>query len=331
MNILNVTLFVISLAIQYTSQYSKTEAALGVLTSFIIVLAVAITSSIVGYYCEHSRRMEHELILTAQAEIEKTQSILKLIFPEFVRARVKEGTRYIAENQGELTIIFCDICDFEKICGEYLPNELTNFLDQLFRIFDGLCDSTGITKVETVGKTYMACAGLGDSDNEMPNNLRTVLHARRAVEFALAIIQEVKEIQLKNGSFLHVKIGINSGPVSAGVVGHHKPQFSLVGDTVNTASRMCSTLDAPNQIQISESTYCYLKDYPEYEFSHRTVYAKGKGEIPVYLVKELKADNSDTAAGLCNSSVAISRNSLSEMSFNLDFIPKRSESRASRT
>ena len=201
MNILNVTLFVISLAIQYTSQYSKTEAALGVLTSFIIVLAVAITSSIVGYYCEHSRRMEHELILTAQAEIEKTQSILKLIFPEFVRARVKEGTRYIAENQGELTIIYCDICDFEKICGEYLPNELTNFLDQLFRIFDGLCDSTGITKVETVGKTYMACAGLGDSDNEMPNNLRTVLHARRAVEFALAIIQEVKEIQLKNGSF----------------------------------------------------------------------------------------------------------------------------------
>ena len=63
-----------------------------------------------------------------------------------------------------MTILFCDICNFDKICAEYAPSDLIAFLDDLFRKFDLLCNQSGVTKIETVGKTYMACSGLKDSD-----------------------------------------------------------------------------------------------------------------------------------------------------------------------
>ena len=218
------------------------------------------------------------------------------MLPQFVRERVKEGVRYIAESQGDVTIVFCDICDFEGICKNYKPAELTSFLDKLFSSFDNHCQTTGVAKIETVGKTYMACAGLKDSEKEMPQQLRSVCSSRRAVELAFAMIEEVKQIQLKNGQFLHVKIGINSGPVSAGVVGYHKPQFSLVGDTVNTASRMCSTLDTPNCIQISSSTYEEVKDCTGYEFQSKIVNAKGKGDIAAYIINERRQQDNEISA-----------------------------------
>lgn len=81
------------------------------------------------------------------------------------------------------------------------------------------------------------------------------------VHTALEMIDYVGGIRLKNGRGLNLRIGVNSGAVIAGVVGHHKPQFSLVGDTVNTASRMCSTLEQENRVQISESTRNLLRDH----------------------------------------------------------------------
>ena len=298
LNGLNVVLFAISLSLEYSSSYSQGYASLVILSSVLLVLSIALTSGIVGYYCDLTHRAEHRLITQAQSDTERTQSILSLMLPHFVRKRVQEGVRYIAESQGDVAIVFCDICDFEGICKNYRPAELTSFLDKVFSNFDVHCQTTGVTKIETVGKTYMACAGLRDSDKEMPQHLRTVYPSRRAVELALAMIEEVKQIQLKNGDFLNVKIGVHSGPVSAGVVGYHKPQVSLVGDTVNTASRMCSTLDTPNSIQISAATYELIKDYTEYEFQSRAVEAKGKGLMEVYIIQEKKNGDSDFAAGI---------------------------------
>ncbi|OMJ88945.1 hypothetical protein SteCoe_9054 [Stentor coeruleus] len=341
LNLLNLILFVISLSIEYSEKYSSSNAALLIINSFIVLCSIAITSSIKGYYCESARRTEHILMNKARAGIDKTHSILSIMLPQFVKNRVKDGVRYISENQGDVSVLFCDICDFDKICKDYRPEELTCFLDKLFSNFDSLCELTGVTKIETVGKTYMACAGLKDSDKEMPMHLRKESHARRAVEFAFAIIEEVNNIQLKNGNNLQVKIGINSGQVSAGVVGYHKPQFSLVGDTVNTASRMCSTLDQPNSIQIAASTQAILKDYQEFMFIPRIVFAKGKGDIQVYIITESKPDNSDIAGGLGTtlqgpSTLMYSVNSANERSF-ADEIPsetpaiRRDNSRGSRT
>ena len=303
LNALNLILFIIAETISYYNTYTSSENALLSVGNIVFILAIYVTSARIGYFFEYSKRMGLKLLNNAHGGVEQIQSVLSILLPKFVRTRVKEGIRYIAEDQGEVTIVFCDICDFDKICKDYNPQELTSFLDKLYSSFDDLCENLGVTKIETVGKTYMACSGLRDSDNDIPISLRNHPHARRGIELAFAIIQEVNSVQLKNGNTLQVKIGVNSGTVAAGVVGHHKPQFSLVCDTVNTASRMCSTLDTANKIQISKATYDFISHYTDLEFTPKVVYAKGKGNIDVFVLTESKPDNSDIAGGFtkCNS------------------------------
>jgi phospholipid-translocating P-type ATPase (flippase) len=295
LNILNVIFGIISFSIFYDKDQAQSALSISRFTTLII--AITATSSIVGYYLVLSKKTEHKLMSLSSAGIERTQSILSLLLPPFVRNRVKDGVRYIAEAQDEVSVLFCDICDFESICREYKPNDLRLFLDSLFKIFDNLCENTGVTKIETVGKTYMACAGLSDSDQELPQSVREVNHARRVIELANSMLQEVSLIRLANGNKLQVKIGINSGPVIAGVVGHHKPQFSLVGDTVNTASRMCSTLAEYNSVQITAATHAYLKSFGDLTFRTSSVEAKGKGKMDTFIVCEVKYENSSDIAG----------------------------------
>jgi phospholipid-translocating P-type ATPase (flippase) len=285
---LNVVFLVIALSVQYNQV--TIESTMTILEYLIFIISITSTLSIVGYYIETFNRTEYKLLNISNKSVETNQSILSLLLPPFVKNRVKEGVRYIAEAQGEVTVLFCDICDFETICRDYKPNDLRVFLDSLFRIFDNICENTGVTKIETVGKTYMACAGITDSELELPQSIRHIPHARRILELAICMIQEISNIRLDNESMLRVKIGINTGPVVAGVVGYHKPQFSLVGDTVNTASRMCSTLTEYNSIQISQSTYKYLCEYPEISFRENKIEAKGKGILQTYIVTDIKEE-----------------------------------------
>ena len=214
-----------------------------------------------------------------EIEVNKSKSVLSYLLPAFVRKRVKDGDRYLALHQGTVSVLFCDIMDFEEIVASFTPVELTTFLDDVFGKFDQICSVVGVTKIETVGKTYMACAGLKDSDAELDPYFSTVTHARRAIEMGLAIIRTVSSIHLRKGVTLSVKIGINTGEVTAGVIGYHKPQISLVGDTVNTASRMASTCPNANSLQISNSTYELLDDKRGLMFSSRKVEVKGKGSM----------------------------------------------------
>ena len=251
--------------------------------SISLLIAILLTSSLIARTLESTRRQEFKLLRVQEMTYEKTQRILGFLLPDFIKKRVKDGIRYIAEDQGIVTVVFCDIVDFDFICAEYSPTELTAFLDAFFQKLDVLCNANGVSKIETVGKTYMACAGLKDSESEMDNTLRYIPHAKRTLSFALAIIEESCKFPMKNGRKLEVKIGMHSGPVMAGVVGYHKPQFSLVGDTVNTASRMCSTLELGNSIQFSTETYVLIPDISSIKLVQNRVFAKGKGLLKTYM------------------------------------------------
>lgn len=287
---MNVCLFLINLISFYISNFpdDPRKAIALALTGFILLVAITITSGFIGYFLERARRFEHKLMNIAENGVEKMQTILSYLLPAFVRNRVKKGVRYIAEDQGTVTVLFCDIYDFDRICQEYPPTELTAFLDSVFQRFDQLCDIIGVTKIETVGKTYMVCAGLKDSEFELNESLKEITHARRCIEMGLAIIKDISTIKLKYGPNLEVKIGINTGPVTAGVVGYHKPQFSLVGDTVNTASRMCSTIEKTNTIQITSDTHNMLENTKGLALTPNQVEAKGKGLMMTFFVTESK-------------------------------------------
>jgi magnesium-transporting ATPase (P-type)/class 3 adenylate cyclase len=278
LNVVNLAVFILVLFTKNSSNYE----VYCLIQSVFALISIIVTSTLLARVLEKTRRQEYKLTRLQEVNYEKTQRILGFLLPSFVQKRVKDGVRYIAEDQGTVTVLFCDIVDFDIICAEYSPVELTTFLDDFFQKLDVLCDAKGVSKIETVGKTYMACAGLKDSEIEMEVQVKTLPHAKRCINLAFSILEETYKCVLKKDRKLEVKIGIHSGPVTAGVVGHHKPQFSLVGDTVNTASRMCSTLALGNTIQISKETYKMVPDIYNIPFQSNNIFAKGKGILKTY-------------------------------------------------
>jgi class 3 adenylate cyclase len=282
------------IAVVYESSLSSPSSLPLKITDWVLILLFIHLLFLTSCYSQDlSRRKEFIYIKTAELEIEKSSNILSFLLPDFVRKRVKDGARYIAEDKGTVSVIFCDICDFENLLNLYSPSEFTSLLNDLFGLIDSLCESFGVAKIETVGKTYLACAGLKDSEIGVDEGILRSTHARRAVELALAVIQESKKITLKDGSKVKFKIGVNSGPVTAGVVGYHKPQFSLVGDTVNTASRMASTLNEMNAVQISMSTFQMLGSSDGLQFLEYLREVKGKGSMMTKVVKIVENSGKD--------------------------------------
>jgi class 3 adenylate cyclase len=151
------------------------------------------------------------------------------------------------------------------------------FLNKVFSHFDSLAQKHGLEKIKTIGDAYMVVGGLPIPRQD---------HAEAVAEMALDIQKSMGEFIKPTGEKFTVRIGINSGPVVAGVIGTRKFIYDLWGDTVNTASRMESN-GSPGLIQVTEETYRYLKD--KYEFSEpRKIQVKGKGEMVTYFLKGRK-------------------------------------------
>lgn len=185
------------------------------------------------------------------------------------------------ESQDDIAILFCDMCDFDHIITtESL--KIVQILDEIFRNFDILCLKHGVQKIETVGKTYMACAGLKACEMNFSENILKTEKTRRLVTMAFEMMKFMEKVTIGKGETIKLKIGIHIGTVIAGVIGHHKPQFSLIGDTVNTTSRVCST-GSEGTITISNEAYQKIKN-ANLEFQRKIVQAKGKGDLITYQV-----------------------------------------------
>ncbi|CAD8159949.1 unnamed protein product [Paramecium octaurelia] len=211
-------------------------------------------------------------------EQKKINRVLGLLMPRFIQERMNKGQIQISQDQGDVSVLFCDIYQFDKVIKDQ-QEKIIEFLDTLYRAFDQLCQNYDLQKIETVGKTYMAAGGLKDYDVVI--NQKNANSTSRALETAIQMMETVKTMKYGDNQDVQLKIGIHFGRVIAGVIGVHKPQFSLIGDTVNTTSRVCSTGEA-GFITLSEAAYLHVKDNTKYQFEKKSVAAKGKGMIETY-------------------------------------------------
>ncbi|KAL4445014.1 hypothetical protein ABPG74_018742 [Tetrahymena malaccensis] len=269
-----------------------------IFTTFICILAFQILCFYKKYEYDVIERKNFQRINKISVETKKINNVLSILLPKFILDSIDEKGRELQEDQGDVAILFCDICDFDLIIQEEQSN-IIKLLDKLFRFYDDACSINGIQKIETVGKTYMAAAGIKgikyDESQKKYNFFHPVI---RCILMSNQMFEASKKITYgKQQQKIKIKIGIHYGPVLAGVIGGHKPQFSLIGDTVNMASRVCSTGEA-NFITLSdqakESCQFELQLLNEKKFQQqngfqivlfeRTVNAKGKGNIKTYQV-----------------------------------------------
>jgi class 3 adenylate cyclase len=206
-------------------------------------------------------------------EQERSERLLLNVLPAPIAARLKAGEAVIADAFPEVTVLFADIVDFTRRSRRSSPEQVVQALNELFSAFDRLAQRHGLEKIKTIGDAYMVAGGLPDPRPD---------HAQAVAEMALAMQAEVTRRTDPSGQPLAVRIGIDTGPVEAGVIGTAKFSYDLWGDTVNTASRMESH-GVPGCIQVTERTYQRLRD--GYRFQRRgPIQVRGMGELVTYLL-----------------------------------------------
>jgi adenylate cyclase len=204
----------------------------------------------------------------------RADNLLLNILPRSIADRLKAETRTIADQFSSASILFADVVDFTPLAERLPPAEVVGLLDQMFSHFDELAERYELEKIKTIGDCYMVAAGV---PSPRPD------HARALALMALDMQASMRSVDEVGHLGLELRVGINSGPVVAGVIGRKRFLYDLWGDAVNTASRMESH-GVSGRIQITGATKELLED--EFVCEPRgTIAVKGKGEIEVwYLV-----------------------------------------------
>ncbi len=208
-----------------------------------------------------------------RAEKEKSELLLLNILPSEIANRLKHETDSIADSFADVTVLFADIVGFTELSCSVTPIELLKLLNQIFSTFDLLAEKHGLEKIKTIGDAYMVVGGLPTPRAD---------HAEAMANMALDMQREIAYFNAKTGNTFSIRIGMNTGPAIAGVIGIKKFIYDLWGDTVNTASRMESH-GIPGSIQVTQVTYERLRE--NYLFEERgVIQVKGKGEMTTYLL-----------------------------------------------
>jgi adenylate cyclase len=257
-------------------------------TSTMLALNVIGTASVAFTVLATFASQRNTALAALRAEQEKSEELLLNILPRPIAERLK-AAETIADQFASASILFADVVDFTPLAQRLAPAQMVGILDQLFSEFDVLVEHYGLEKIKTIGDCYMAAAGVPDSRPD---------HAHKAALLALGMRDVLASSAVARETGLELRIGINSGPVVAGVIGTKRFLYDLWGDAVNTASRMESH-GTPGEIQITRATYELLKD--EFICKRRgTIPIKGKGEMETwYLIGPRSADRrAETRADL---------------------------------
>ncbi|HNR07349.1 MAG TPA: adenylate/guanylate cyclase domain-containing protein [Saprospiraceae bacterium] len=211
--------------------------------------------------------------MLADEERKKSDALLLNILPDEIAQELKLKGESQARQYHSVTVIFTDFVNFTTVCEYLPPAELVAELNKCFAAFDKIVDGHGLEKIKTIGDAYLAASGLPRINPD---------HATHACRAAMDILNWVRAPE--NKCLFNIRIGINSGPVIAGIVGMKKYVYDIWGDTVNTAARMESS-SSPGKINISESTYQLVKE----KFNcvcRGKIEAKNKGSINMYFLEE---------------------------------------------
>jgi class 3 adenylate cyclase len=234
-----------SLAI-FASSIGKYQSILNRVLAAVTFISIPLITSFVSSLYRELKETKEELSI----EHQKNAMLLENILPPSIAKRLKNGEKLIADSYEESTVLFFDLVGFTSLASTETPENIVELLNHIVCTFDSHVDTLHLEKIKTIGDAYMVVSGLPEKRAD---------HAVAIADMALAMKKSMAAINLSRGSELSMRIGVHSGPVVGGVIGHKKFTFDLWGDTVNIASRLESH-GIPGEIQVSENTYNYIKD-----------------------------------------------------------------------
>jgi adenylate cyclase len=254
---------------------------LGTMLALNIVVGGTIVFTLLAVFA----KQRQDALVALRSEQDRAEGLLLNILPRSIAEKLKAQPRTIADQITAASILFADVVDFTPRSEHLTPAQVVGVLDDLFSHFDSLAERYGLEKIKTIGDCYMVAAGV---PSPRPD------HARELALVALDMLEGVRSIGAVGSLGLELRIGINSGPVVAGVIGRKRFLYDLWGDAVNIASRMESH-GTPGRIQITEATYELVKD--EFECEPRgTVAVKGKGDMETWYLIGLRTPMPGEAA-----------------------------------
>lgn len=240
-----------------------------------VILRARITASL-----EKKRLRDQEQAFLAQLQIERTKSdrLLLNVLPKAIAERLKAGQRTIVDSFIDSTVLFADIVSFTRISAKQSPQRTVQLLNEFFSSFDRIAETFELEKIKTIGDAYMMVSGVPIIRND---------HAEACAAAAFEMLDAVRTFNRRHQLEWTIRIGMNSGPVVAGIIGTRKFAYDLWGDTVNIASRMESH-GQPGQIQVSEATKKLLEG--KYGFEPVGVIPiKNSQPMPTYLLQKKAA------------------------------------------
>jgi adenylate cyclase len=244
----------------------------------LLVLGEALFASLMGgYFTERGQRRDFLQGRVIEHERAKSEGLLLNILPAAVASRLERGEA-VADFYPAASVLFADIVNFTPMSAQMTPAEVVALLNEVFSYMDTLADKYGVEKIKTIGDCYMVAAGVP---------LTRPDHAQTLARLALELQAHVHECVFLGNRHLALRIGINSGPLIAGITGQKKFSYDLWGDTVNTASRM-ETSGTSGAVQITRPTYELIRDSFICE-GQGMIDVKGKGEMEVWHVTGARA------------------------------------------
>ncbi|WP_168731265.1 adenylate/guanylate cyclase domain-containing protein [Robertkochia marina] len=256
---------------QFKAKQQKTRFYISVMLSILLIVLIVGMFNRIRYVRKTSSIIEEEK--------ERSDQLLKNILPDETADELKAFGKVTAKQFDSVTVLFADFCGFTKHTSKMGPQELVERVDFYFSKFDEIMEKYDLEKIKTIGDAYMCAGGLPFPSHD--HAMRMVMAAFEMLEFA----QQFKDEDPDDPTRFDIRIGINTGPVIAGVVGTKKFVYDIWGDTVNIASRMESNSQA-GQINISADTYQLIKNQLDCTYRGE-VDVKNKGMMKMYFINPL--------------------------------------------